>query len=157
MIFSTLLRLHNSAVYLNDLWSINDRLTAGGGEIFPRIVFKWMKLQAQRQWEMQSVGSWGKMWVEESYKIRLSQFIKITENDKMWSEINLPYSQGEECLVNIKSLKMTAGGRKLTRAYLCSICEGKKPYYIKLSEGVYLCSFAHQPSCNIMKYQTFCS
>lgn len=40
MIFSTLLRLHNSAVYLNDLWSINDRLTAGGGEIFPRIVFK---------------------------------------------------------------------------------------------------------------------
>lgn len=79
MIFSTLLRLHNSAVYLNDLWSINDRLTAGGGETFPRIVFKWMELQAQRQWKMQSVGIWGKMWVEESYKIRLSWFIKITK------------------------------------------------------------------------------
>lgn len=43
------------------------------------------------------------------------------------SEINFPYSQGEEVLVNTKFLKMTAGDRKPMRSYLC-IHERKKLY-----------------------------
>lgn len=47
---------------------------------------------------------------------------------RVQSEINFPYSQGEEVLVNTKFLKMTAGDRKPMRSYLCSVHERKKLY-----------------------------
>lgn len=69
----------------------------------------------------------GELWVEESYRTRLSQFIKITENDCIRSEMNFSYSKGEEVMVNSKSLKMTVGGREPMRIYLCSIPKRNKP------------------------------
>lgn len=40
MIFSTLLKFCNGAVYLVDLWRANDRLTAAGEMIAPRIALR---------------------------------------------------------------------------------------------------------------------
>lgn len=71
MIFSTLLRLHNSAVYLNDLWSINDRLTAGGGDL-SKNSFQMNETSGPEAMGNAKCRELGKMWVEESYKIRLS-------------------------------------------------------------------------------------
>lgn len=59
MIFSTLLRFCNGAVYLVDLWHANDRLTAAGETITLRIALKRAELKAYGQgpdWEAKMGG-----------------------------------------------------------------------------------------------------
>ena len=69
--------------------------------------------------------------------------------------MNLPYSQGEEVTVNTKSLKMTAGGRKPMRVYLCSVPEKKKSLAkTERCKGFYLHRFVPRDSFDIMKHQT---
>lgn len=46
IIFSTLLRFCNAALYLVDLWQANDRLTAAGETIALRIALEQAKLKA---------------------------------------------------------------------------------------------------------------
>lgn len=49
IIFSTLLRFCNGALYLAELWNANDRLTAAGKQIFLKAVLECMKLEAHEK------------------------------------------------------------------------------------------------------------